>query len=40
MLVVLTDGFNRFKSASELGSYAGLRPVIRQSGSSVKGGQE
>ena len=37
MLVVLTDGFNRFKSASELCSYAGLTPVIRQSGSSVKG---
>ena len=37
MLVVLTDGFNRFTSASELCSYAGLTPVIRQSGSSVKG---
>jgi len=37
MLVVLTDGFDRFTSASELCSYAGLTPVIRQSGSSVKG---
>lgn len=37
MLVVLTDGFERFTSASELCSYAGLTPVIRQSGSSVKG---
>lgn len=37
MLVVLTDGFNRFNSGSELCSYAGLTPVIRQSGSSVKG---
>ena len=37
MLVVLTDGFDRFKSGSELCSYAGLTPVIRQSGSSVKG---
>ncbi len=37
MLVVLTDGFDRFSSASELCSYAGLTPVIRQSGSSVKG---
>jgi transposase len=37
MLVVLTGGFDRFTSASELCSYAGLTPVIRQSGSSVKG---
>ncbi|MFT5791667.1 MAG: transposase [Saprospiraceae bacterium] len=31
MLVVLTDGFDRFKSGSELCSYAGLTPIIRQS---------
>ena len=37
MLVVLTGGFDRFSSASELCSYAGLTPVIRQSGSSVSG---
>lgn len=37
MLVVLTDGFERFNSGSELCSYAGLTPVIRKSGSSVKG---
>ena len=37
MLVVLTDGFERFNSASELCSYAGITPVIRQSGSSIKG---
>jgi len=37
MLIVLTGGFERFSSASELCSYAGLTPVIRQSGSSVKG---
>jgi transposase len=37
MLVVLTDGFDRFKSGSELCSYAGLTPIIRQSGSSVNG---
>ncbi|MBU3013120.1 IS110 family transposase [Polaribacter vadi] len=37
MLVVLTDGFERFTSASELCSYAGLAPVIRKSGSSVNG---
>jgi len=37
MLVVLTDGFERFSSGSELCSYSGLTPIIRQSGSSVKG---
>ena len=37
MLVVLTGGFERFSSASELCSYAGLTPIIRQSGSSVNG---
>jgi len=37
MLLVLTDGFNRFQTAAELCSYAGITPVIRQSGSSVKG---
>ncbi len=37
MLVVLTGGFERFSSAGELCSYAGLIPVIRQSGSSVNG---
>ena len=37
MLVVITDGFERFNSASELCSYSGLTPMIRQSGSSVKG---
>jgi transposase len=37
MLVVLTDGFERFTSGSELCSYAGLTPLIRTSGSSVNG---
>jgi transposase len=37
MLVVLTGGFERFTTAGELCSYAGLTPVIRQSGSSVHG---
>jgi len=37
MLVVLTDGFDRFTSGSELCSYAGLTPIIRKSGSSVNG---
>ena len=36
-LLVLTDGFNRFNSSKELCSYAGITPIIRQSGSSVKG---
>jgi len=37
LLLVLTDGFNRFNSSKELCSYAGLTPIIRQSGSSVRG---
>lgn len=37
MLLVLTDGFERFSKASALCSYAGLTPTIRQSGSSVRG---
>ena len=37
MLLVLTDGFERFSSSGELCSYAGLTPTIRQSGSSVRG---
>ena len=37
MLLVFTDGFHRFESAKELCSYAGITPIIRQSGSSVKG---
>jgi transposase len=37
MLIVLTDGFERFESAKQLCSYSGLTPITRQSGSSVKG---
>jgi transposase len=37
MLIILTDGFKRFNSASELCSYSGLTPIIRQSGTSVNG---
>lgn len=37
MLIVLTDGFERFQNASQLCSFAGLTPIIRQSGSSIKG---
>lgn len=37
MLIVLTDGFNRFESSAQLSSFCGLTPSIRQSGSSIKG---
>jgi transposase len=37
MLLVFTDGFNRFSSSKELCSYAGITPIIRESGSSIKG---
>lgn len=37
MLIVLTDGFKRFEESSQLCSFCGLTPVIRQSGSSIKG---
>ena len=36
-LIISTDGFKRFDSASALCSYSGLTPMIRQSGSSVNG---
>jgi transposase len=37
MLIVLTDGFKRFESASQLCSFSGLTPTTRQSGTSIKG---
>ena len=37
LLIVLTDGFNRFENAKQLCSYAGITPIIRQSGSSIRG---
>jgi len=37
MMLVFTDGFSRFNTSKELCSYAGITPVIRESGSSVKG---
>jgi transposase len=37
LLLVFTDGFKRFNTASELCSYAEITPTIRESGSSVKG---
>ena len=36
-LLVVTDGFKKFEKASQLCSYVGITPTIRQSGSSVKG---
>ena len=37
MLIVLTNNFENCSSASELRSFSGLTPIIRQSGSSIKG---
>lgn len=36
LLIALTDGFKHFDSASSLCSFAGLTPIIRQSGSSIR----
>jgi transposase len=36
-LIVVTDGFTKFENASQLCSYVGITPTIRESGSSVKG---
>lgn len=36
-LIVLTDGFSKFETASQLCSYVGITPTIRESGSSVRG---
>lgn len=36
-LLVITDGFSKFDNASQLCSYAGITPIIRESGSSVRG---
>ena len=36
-LIVVTDGFNKFETASQLCSYVGITPTIRESGSSVRG---
>lgn len=37
MLLVLTDGFSSFENARQLCCYAGITPIIRESGTSVKG---
>jgi transposase len=36
-LIVVTDGFKKFETASQLCSYVGITPTIRESGSSVRG---
>ncbi len=36
-LIVSTDGFKKFETASQLCSYIGITPIIRESGSSVRG---
>ena len=36
-LLVITDGFKRFENYKQLCSYAGITPIIRTSGSSVRG---
>ena len=36
-LIISTDGFKKFETASQLCSYVGITPTIRESGSSVRG---
>ena len=36
-LIIVTDGFTKFETASQLCSYVGITPTIRESGSSVRG---
>ena len=36
-LIVTTTGFTKFEKASQLCSYVGITPTIRESGSSVRG---
>ena len=36
-LILITDSFSKFETASQLCSYVGITPTIRQSGSSVRG---
>lgn len=37
MLIVLTDGFRDFETAGQLCSFAGLTPIVKTSGSSIRG---
>ena len=36
-LIIVTDGFSKFETASQLCSYVGITPTTRESGSSVRG---
>jgi transposase len=36
-LIVVTDGFSKFETASQLCSYAGITPTERRSGTSIRG---
>lgn len=36
-LIVITDGFSKFETASQLCSYAGITPTERRSGTSIRG---
>ncbi|MCM4155988.1 IS110 family transposase [Gramella sp. AN32] len=36
-LIVITNGFSNFENARQLCSYTGITPIIRESGSSVRG---
>ncbi len=36
-LIVLTHGFEKFETSRQLISYFGLNPIIRESGSSIRG---
>jgi len=36
-LILVTDGFSKFETASQLCSYVGITPTTRESGSSVRG---
>tara|TARA_R110000787_G_scaffold147076_1_gene260775 strand:- start:2721 stop:3200 length:480 start_codon:yes stop_codon:yes gene_type:complete len=36
-LIIVIDGFNKIETASQLCSYVGITPTIRESGSSVRG---
>ena len=36
-LILLTDGLNKFDKAGQLCSYVGITPIIRQSGTSIRG---
>lgn len=36
-LIIITNGFSRFETSSQLSSYVGITPTIRESGKSIRG---